>query len=103
MNGNTAAKYERSGNTCCLLSEKHTRVASMSTPSDGVPDSRWPVIERLAFTPDEIREVIPGLSDTTLWRLEKRGLIKRVPGIRNRLYSVESVRAFASGKVKQTQ
>ena len=57
-------------------------------------------IQPLAVPPDGIRHLLgdPDLSDVTIWRMEKRGFLVRVPGIRLRLYTVESVRRFVSGK-----
>jgi DNA-binding transcriptional MerR regulator len=52
----------------------------------------------MAFTGGEV-EAITGLSKVTIWRLEKRGLLKPVPGIRNKLYSRKAVEAFLEGKV----
>jgi hypothetical protein len=40
----------------------------------------------------------PSISSVTIWRLEKRGLLKRVPGIRRKLFTVDSVRAFIAGR-----
>ena len=54
-------------------------------------------VEKLAYTRDELRAVLP-VSIVTLWRLEKRGLLIRVPGIRLPLYSRASVEAFLAGK-----
>ena len=60
-------------------------------------------LEPLAVDIDGFRRLIgaPGLSAVSIWRLEKRGLIKRVPGIRRPLFTVESVRAFIAGKAKE--
>jgi predicted DNA-binding transcriptional regulator AlpA len=55
-------------------------------------------VEKMAFTGGEV-ETITGLSKVTIWRLEKRGLLKPVPGIRNKLYSRKAVEAFLEGKV----
>lgn len=38
------------------------------------------------------------LSSVSIWRLEKRGMIKRVPGIRRRLFTIQSVRDFIAGR-----
>ena len=54
-------------------------------------------VEKLAYTRDELKSVLP-VSNITLWRLEKRGLLTRVPGIRRPLYSRASVVAFLAGK-----
>ncbi len=50
-------------------------------------------IERLAYTKDELCASLT-LSPVTLWRLEKRGLIHSVAGIRHKLYSVTEVKRF---------
>lgn len=50
-------------------------------------------IERLAYTKDELCTSL-SLSPITLWRLEKRGLIHAVTGIRHKLYSVAEVKRF---------
>ena len=50
-------------------------------------------IERLAYTKEELC-VSLSLSPITLWRLEKRGLIHSIAGIRHKLYSVAEVKRF---------
>ena len=50
-------------------------------------------IERLAYTKDELTKAL-SLSPITLWRLEKRGLIHSIAGIRHKLYSVAEVKRF---------
>ena len=50
-------------------------------------------IERLAYTKEELCTSL-SLSPITLWRLEKRGLIHAVTGIRHKLYSVAEVKRF---------
>jgi hypothetical protein len=56
-------------------------------------------LEPLAVDENGFRHLIgnPSLSSVSIWRLEKRGLIKRVPGIKARLFTVESVRSFIAG------
>ena len=56
-----------------------------------------PHIERLAYTKDELTKAL-SLSPVTLWRLEKRGLIHAVTGIRHKLYSVSEVKRFLAGR-----
>ena len=53
--------------------------------------------ERLAYTKKELL-VSLSLSPVTLWRLEKRGLIHAVTGIRHKLYSVAEVKRFLAGR-----
>lgn len=59
-------------------------------------------MEPLAVDADGFRYLVgvPELSDVTIWRLECRRLIKRVPGIRRRLYTVQSIRDYVAGKGK---
>jgi hypothetical protein len=54
-------------------------------------------VEKLAYTREELKSVIP-VSNVTLWRLEKRNLLVRVPGIRTPIYSRASVERFLAGK-----
>ena len=58
-------------------------------------------LEPLAVDENGFRFLIgdASLSSVSIWRLEKRNLIKRVPGIRRRLFTVQSVRDFIAGKV----
>jgi hypothetical protein len=55
-------------------------------------------IERLALNKAEAREALGGISAVTIWRLERRGLIQAIPGLRHKLYSVESLKRFVAGK-----
>lgn len=50
-----------------------------------------PPATRLAYTKAQLLEVLP-VSPTTLWRWEKRNILKPIPGIRHKLYSVAAVR-----------
>lgn len=52
-------------------------------------------VERIAYNAAEACKAL-GVSSVTLWRLEKRGVLKPIPGLRHRLYSVESLRRFAA-------
>lgn len=62
-------------------------------------ESMRPTLEPLAVNEDGVRHLIgdPHLSGVTIWRLEKRGLLKRVPGIRRRLFTVKSIRDYIGG------
>ena len=53
--------------------------------------------EKLAYNQAELCAVL-GLSKVTLWRLEKRGLLTPVSGVRNKIYSRRAVLAFIDGK-----
>lgn len=50
-------------------------------------------VEKLAYNCDEACAAL-GIKRTTLWRLEKRGLISAVPGIRHKLWPVTELRRF---------
>lgn len=52
-------------------------------------------VEKLLYSREEVKIAL-GLSESTLWRLEKRGLLKALPGIRHKLYPVAAVRRFAT-------
>lgn len=54
--------------------------------------------ERIAYSGSEL-DALLGISTVTRWRLEKRGLLRAVPGIRTKLYSRKAVEAFLDGKV----
>jgi hypothetical protein len=53
-------------------------------------------LERLTFTKKET-QAVTGLSATSLWRLEVRGLLKPIPGIRHKIYSRAAVEKFVAG------
>jgi predicted site-specific integrase-resolvase len=54
-----------------------------------------PQLERLTYTAREACAAL-GVSNTTLWRLDRRGLIKAVPGIRTKLYAVTELHRFVN-------
>lgn len=62
-----------------------------------IPASAQVPIEKLAYSGKEL-EAILGVSTVTLWRLEKRGLLKPVSGIRHKIYSRKSVESFLEGR-----
>ncbi len=55
-------------------------------------------VQRLVYTADEACAVLGNLSRVTLWRLEKRGLISAVPGLKTKLFSIEVLKKFVAGK-----
>jgi hypothetical protein len=63
-------------------------------PGDSI---QLPPVEKLTLNTREACQAL-GLSPTSLWRLEKRGLISSVAGIRTKLYSVAMLRRFIDGK-----
>lgn len=54
-------------------------------------------VERLALNKRDARQALGGISETSIWRLERRGLISAIPGLRHKLYSVESLKRFVAG------
>lgn len=52
--------------------------------------------EKLVYTAAEVKGIL-GVSGVTLWRLEKRGLLRAVTGIRHKLYSKNALLAFLEG------
>jgi hypothetical protein len=54
-------------------------------------------VERLAFNLKEVCAVLGGISPVTVWRLEKRNLLRAVPGIRHKLFAKTEVERFLAG------
>jgi len=67
----------------------------MNPPTVPLPDPK-PPFERLALTAAEVCETLQ-ISDVTLWRIQQKGLLSPIDGIRHRRFFVEAVRRFASG------
>lgn len=57
-----------------------------------------PTVARLAYNAKEACAALGGVSATSLWRWEKRGLLKTIPGVRHKLYSLETLQRFVAGK-----
>ena len=57
-----------------------------------------PAVEKLAYTGPEVNEILGGISNVTRWRLEKKGLLKRVPGLGKPLYSKRAVMALLNAE-----
>jgi len=55
--------------------------------------------DRLAYNAAEAAAVL-GISDTSLWRLEKRGLLKPVKHLRHRIYARTEIERFLRGGVR---
>lgn len=52
-----------------------------------------PTLEPLAVDNDGVRQLLgANLSNVTIWRMEKQGKLRRVPGVRTRLFTVSSIR-----------
>jgi hypothetical protein len=56
-----------------------------------------PEAKKLAYTAAELCAAL-SISAVTLWRLEKRGLLRAVPGVRHKIYSADTVHRFLAGK-----
>lgn len=64
----------------------------MTTPQSSATGERS--IQRLAYTTDQTRELLGGISRVSLWRLEKRGLIKPSKALRMKLYPRAEIERF---------
>ncbi len=53
-------------------------------------------VQRLTYTLAETCSAI-GISPTTIWRLERRGLLLPIQGLRHKRFSVNAVRRFVEG------
>jgi hypothetical protein len=53
------------------------------------------IIERLTYTTKETCTAL-GVSSTTLWRIQARGLLHPIPGMRNKLFSVAAIHRFVN-------
>ena len=73
-------------NTRALMNEQITNPATK------------PAVEKLAYTGPEVNEILGGISNVTRWRLEKKGLLKRVPGLGRPLYSKRAVMALLNAE-----
>lgn len=56
-----------------------------------------PTVEKLAYNTAELCAAL-GLCQTTLWRLNHRGLLRPIPGLRHKLYAKTEVQRFLVGK-----
>ena len=54
-------------------------------------------IERLTYSTREACTAL-GVSPVTLWRLEKRGLLRPVAGLRTKLWPITELKAFVEGR-----
>lgn len=59
-----------------------------------ITDKTDPQVPKLTYNAREVCSAL-GISITTLWRLEKRGFLAPLPGLRHKLYPASAVRAFA--------
>lgn len=55
----------------------------------------------LCMTWREACAALGGISRTTLWRLERRGLIRRVEGLGKAIFTSRSVIALAEGRMEK--
>ena len=78
--------------SCHRLREKMNNTKSTGAASRAVES-----VERLLYTTAQVCQAL-GLSRTSVWKLEKLGVLKPLPHIRTRLYSVEAVRALAQNR-----
>lgn len=52
-------------------------------------------VEMLAYTAEQVCAALQ-ISKVTLWRLEKRGLLRPLPQLRHKRYPAEAVKRFAT-------
>jgi hypothetical protein len=64
---------------------------------DLIAFDRGVVVERLTYTSAQVCLALQ-ISQVTLWRLEKRGLLCSLPHLRHKRYSVAAVARFAAGQ-----
>lgn len=69
----------------------------MEFPNHSAALATHPTHPKLTFTGKELNELLH-ISSVTRWRLEKRGLLMPVPGLRHKLYSIKEVEAFLARK-----
>jgi hypothetical protein len=67
--------------------------------AENITPNAKPIVERLAYTKSELCEALR-LSPVTLWRLEQRGLLMPIAGLRHKLYPVTTVERFLAGEVR---
>ena len=53
--------------------------------------------EKLAYNTAELCSAL-GLCPTTIWRLNQRGLLRPIPGLRHKIYAKTEVQRFLAGK-----
>lgn len=69
---------------------------NQNSPVANATPEAAPKIERLAYTKAELCRAL-SLSPVTLYRLEKDGRLRSIPGIRHKLFSVAEVNRFLAG------
>lgn len=81
-----------------LLVERLTGApVPVSPPEQKPPEKPINAVQtRLAYTVAELAQEL-GLSHASIYRLENRGLLKAVPGIRKKLFSHKEVEVFLGG------
>jgi hypothetical protein len=63
------------------------------------PSPTQPAVEKLTYSMAELCTAL-GLCPTTIWRLEKRGLLRPIAGIRHKLFAKTEVERFLTGKTR---
>jgi hypothetical protein len=61
------------------------------------PPTTTPTVEKLAYSSEELCAAL-GLSKVSIWRLEKRGLLEPIVGLRHKRYSSTAVHRFLNAK-----
>lgn len=71
------------------LPEQHTAEAGKS----GLEPTAHPLTEKFAFSLHEVCQIL-GVCAVTVWRLEKRGRLRSVPGLRCKIYPRAEIERF---------
>ena len=66
--------------------------------TQNLPPAASVTLERLAFTKSELCSAL-GLAPISIYRLEQRGLLRPIAGIRHKLFAVAEVNRFLAGRV----
>lgn len=61
-------------------------------------DTTTPHTTPIAYRTSEVLRILGGIDRSTLWKLEQRGLIKPVPGLRrNKIFAAKEIERFLAG------
>lgn len=83
-----------------MIGERFVSIPTPTTPNEDYATRQAPADQpssKLAYTKKELCAAL-SISSTTLWRLEARGLLKPVAGMRHRIYSQKEVERFLATK-----
>ncbi len=87
--------YEKNTEQAQQISEAIS-TSKEQTSNSGSPTVRNPDESRLLYNESETRQMLAGISRASLWRLEKRGLIKSIRWSRHKLYAKNEINRLIS-------